>query len=257
MSKEQIKNIAEIKRQKVKDAILSGKSFAQIEQMGVKLRFTSADIQQLINEVEAEKKSADKVVTPAIETKIEVKASVPVVETKIVTPEPKAEKEKEIEESKKIDEKKAEIEKAYEVKEKTLEDHFEERVKLSGLSGADFAAIPEWASLKTGQKFLVLEQAEQEILRHVKERGEKRFKENNTLSIKTDSIGTSLKKVRNNIIKSVWISKEEKSALNDAIEGNIKPDIKKISQLVKQTKEMDLDIILRKSGDTVATEIQF
>ncbi|HUC88855.1 MAG TPA: DUF2934 domain-containing protein [Candidatus Paceibacterota bacterium] len=113
----------------------------------------------------------------------------------------------------------------------------------AGLSKDDFKNIPEWNDLSAGQKMLVVEQASQDTLSRVREIGEKNFQEKNKLSIKDPK--TLPKKILHRLFKKVWISKEEKSVIEDVRNGKIKPDEEKLKQLAERTADMDLNATIK------------
>ncbi len=108
------------------------------------------------------------------------------------------------------------------------------RMGHSGLTEEDFKDIPEWNNLNDLQKTFVIEQISQDTLSKVREIGEERFQE------KMKDCGV-IKKIGKNLVKSYWISKEEKSAIQDFKYGKIKPSKDTVEFFVKRMTDLDLD----------------
>lgn len=150
----------------------------------------------------------------------------------------------------KIEEKKKAVEEILEKKEKTEEarKNLKARLQEAALDEErDLDVVPAWKTLSLGQQNLVIEQISQHVLLHIKELGEQRFKEKNQIR---GSINPAkwrpfafAKKVANNIVKSYWISKEEKNVLTEAKRGLVKPDQATIEALINRTADMDLEVL--------------
>lgn len=119
------------------------------------------------------------------------------------------------------------------------------KLRATGLREKDFESIPEWANLTEPQKMLVLEQISQNVLSNVKKIGEKRFNEKNRISFKAKDFNPLrfAKKIGNNLIKSVWISKEEKQAVQDFKNGKLKPDQDVLQSLTERMADLNLKVI--------------
>lgn len=150
---------------------------------------------------------------------------------------------------------KEEINKTFEQKNaRQKENLITERLKAMGLKEDDFKNNKEWQSLSGGERLLVIEQLSQETLSHVKEIGEQRFQEKNKINFswnpKKWQVFSVLNKIKNNILKAYWISKEEKQVIKEAGEGKIKPNNQLIKQITDRTADMHLNV-LEKGGRAV------
>ncbi len=130
---------------------------------------------------------------------------------------------------------------------KTEEDNLVVRLKTIGLNQKDFETIPQWKGLSYGQKLLIIEQASQDTLSRVKEQGEKRFQEKNTIKnfknpLKWNLLSSGLK-VWHKMGKSAWISKEEKDVIKEFQAGQLKPNMQSLKSIVEITTAMNLDIV--------------
>jgi hypothetical protein len=116
-----------------------------------------------------------------------------------------------------------------------------QKLGQAGLREDDFKNVSDWKNLSAGEKMFVIEQASQDTLSRVKEIGEKRFQEKNRISGNPKTWG----KIFKHMTKSVWISKEEKSVIEDVKNSRIKPDEEKLNQLAERTADMKLDVIVK------------
>jgi hypothetical protein len=129
-----------------------------------------------------------------------------------------------------------------------------DQLKSVGLNADDLKNDNTWQGLSKAEKLLILEQASQDTLSHVKEIGEKRFQENNAIKLSWNPLNlrpSFFVKIYHKIGKSYWISKEEKEVINEAELGKQKPDAKTLDTLVKRLSDLKNDFnfnVVEKNG---------
>lgn len=117
------------------------------------------------------------------------------------------------------------------------------KLRRAGLKEEDVELIPEWKTLTELQKMLVVDQISQQALLDIKKTGEERFKNKNAINWKKFNPLGFANKVKHHLLKSIWISKEEKGVIEDFKTGNLKPDSKNIDSIIKRMAKMDLDVV--------------
>ena len=120
------------------------------------------------------------------------------------------------------------------------------KLRQIGLKEKDFESIPEWVNFTEPQKMLLIEQASQSVLSNVKQEGEKRFQTKYGIKASLNPMKwrpSIFKKIIPNIGKSLWISKQEKEAVQDFKTGRLKPDQETLQTLTERMVGMNLKII--------------
>lgn len=142
---------------------------------------------------------------------------------------------------------KQDIKKTFEEEQKK-KDNAEINIKLKsiGLSEDHFKDNLDWQDFSKAEKLLIIEQASQNTLSHVRELGEKRFAEENTIQRSWNPSKwkwSVVRKTWNNLGKSYWISKAEKDVLREVEQGKIKPDEKVLNTLIERQSDLGLEVI--------------
>jgi hypothetical protein len=128
------------------------------------------------------------------------------------------------------------------------------QLKNVGLNADDLKNDKIWQGLSKAEKLLVIEQATQDTLSHVKEIGEKRFQEKNAIKLSWNPLNLRASffvKIKNKIGKSYWISQEEKEAIKEVETGKQKPEAKTIDSLIKRVGDLKNDFnlnVVEKNG---------
>ncbi len=119
------------------------------------------------------------------------------------------------------------------------------QLKSIGLNIDDLKNNKEWQNFSKAEKLLIIEQASQDTLAHVKEIGEKRFQEKNAIKLSWNPLNlrpSFFNKIYNKLGKSYWISKEEKEVINEVEKGEIKPNSQILDSLIKRQSDLGLNV---------------
>ena len=242
-------DLAERKKGIEKTAQLLGITFEEAEKMAngepvkavveKRQNIKKAPANRLSGITEKEKKGAEDVKIIESETREKVVTPAPEVKEDTIKVT-KTDKEKAKNVSKDI---KADFEKQEKEKEIIF---INEKLKHIGLSSAEMAGNKAWQNFSKAEKLLIIEQASQSTLSHVKELGEKRFNEQNTIKTSWNPKNmrpSIIPKIWHKIGKSFFISKAEKDVLKEVAEGQIKPEEQTLNALVQRQADLKLNVI--------------
>ena len=134
----------------------------------------------------------------------------------------------------------------------------ENNLRKIGLKNTDLENNTTWQNLTKEEKLLIIQLASQDTLSQVKDLGQKRFEEENSIKLSWNPMKwktSIIKKTWNNIRKPYWISKAEKNIINEVERGQIKPRIEVLESLIQRQADLNLNVV-EKNGKAVIEFIQ-